>query len=289
MKILAVARPVVVRPHHGRRPLPELPRETTVIEPPAAALMCPRCAVPKVRISQDTTEGLDFVPASFVIREYVRPKSACPCCHQGVTQAARPARPIDKGRPEPGLLAQVVTAKYADHLPLYRQEQIFRRHGVEVSRRTLSEWNGAVADLLRPIVRAGMKEQLFASPWIQCDDTTLAVQSAGGQPQIRTGHMWVYRGRAGEVLYDFTWVRNRAGPLALLKGYEGYLQVDAAPAYDDVFTTYPQVIEVGCWAHCRRYFKEAVPSPGRSDCPLRPARRSCRLGSGTEPLLPKAG
>jgi transposase len=89
-----VTRTVVVRQHQGRRPLPELPRETTVIEPPAEELMCPRCAVPKVRISQDTTEGLDFVPASLVIREYVRPKYACPCCQQGVTQAALPARPI---------------------------------------------------------------------------------------------------------------------------------------------------------------------------------------------------
>ena len=256
-----VTRTVVVRQHHGRRPLPELPRETTVIEPPATELMCPRCAVPKVRISQDTTEGLDFVPASLVIREYVRPKYACPCCQQGVTQAALPARPIDKGRPEPGLLAQVVTAKYADHLPLYRQEQILWRHGVEISRRTLSEWNGAVADLLRPIVRSGMKEQLFSSPWIQCDDTTLAVQTAEGHPQIRTGHMWVYRGMEGEVIYDFTWARNRAGPLAMLQGYRGYLQVDAAPAYDEVFTTYAaQLVEVGCWAHGRRYFKEALPS-----------------------------
>ncbi len=256
-----VVRTVVARRHRGRRPLPELPRETTVIEPPAADLTCPRCAVPKVRIADDTTEGLDFVPASFVIREYVRPKYACPCCQEGVTQAVLPARPIEKGRPEPGLLAQVVTSKYADHLPLYRQEQILWRHGVAITRRTLAEWNGAVADLLRPIVRTGMQEQLFMSPWIQCDDTTLDVQIEDGNPKIRTGHMWVYRGIEGEVLYDFTWARNRAGPLAMLQGYRGYLQVDAAPAYDDVFKTYaPQVIEVGCWAHCRRYFKEAVPS-----------------------------
>ena len=155
----------------------------------------------------------------------------------------------------------MVTAKYADHLPLYPQEQILWRHGVEISRRTLAEWNGAVADLLRPIVRSGMKEQLFGSPWIQCDDTTLAVQTAAGHPQIRTGHIWVYRGMAGEVIYDFTWARNRAGPLAMLQGYQGYLQVDAAPAYDEVFTTYAaQLVEVGCWAHGRRYFKEALPS-----------------------------
>jgi transposase len=254
-----VVRTVVGRIHRGRRPLPELPRETTVIEPPLADRTRPRCQVPKVRIAQDTTEGLDFVPASFVIREYVRPKYACPCCSEGVSQAPLPARPIEKGRAEPGLLAQVVTSKYADHLPLYRQEQIFRRYGVEVTRRTLAEWNGAVADLLQPIVRVGMKEQLFGSPWIQCDDTTLDVQLEVGHPKIRTGHMWVYRGGAGEGVYDFTWVRNRAGPLAMLKGYAGYLQADAAPAFDEIFTTYaPHVLEVGCWAHGRRYFKDAV-------------------------------
>ena len=116
--------------------------------PPASERHCPNCDTAKVRIGADTTEELDYVPASFVIREYVRPKYACGRCQQGVVQAALPARPIEKGRPGPGLLAHVVSSKYADHLPLYRLEQIFERHGVQITRRTLSEWNGAVADLL---------------------------------------------------------------------------------------------------------------------------------------------
>ncbi len=93
-----------------------------------------------------------------------------------MAQAALPARPIEKGRPGPGLLAHVVSSKYADHLPLYRLEHIFERHGVQITRRTLSEWNGAVADMLEPIVRAMHREQVCRSPWIQCDDTTLDVQ-----------------------------------------------------------------------------------------------------------------
>jgi hypothetical protein len=132
-------------------------------------------------------------------------------------------------------LAHVVSSKYADHLPLYRLEQICERHGVQITRRTLSEWNGAVADLLEPIVRAMHREQVRQSPWIQCDDTTLEVQDPSRAPEIRTGHLWVYRGELGEVVYDFTWSRNRDGPLKMLAGYRGYLQVDAAPAYDDVF------------------------------------------------------
>jgi transposase len=238
----------------------ELPRERIEIIPPASARHCSICDTAKVRIGADLTEELDYIPASLVIREYVRPKYACARCQQGVVQAALPARPIEKGRPGPGLLAHVVSAKYADHLPLYRLEQILARHGVQVTRRTLAEWNGAVAHLLAPIVRAMHREQVCQSPWIQCDDTTLEVQDPSRVPEIRTGHLWVYRGARGEVVYDFTWARNRDGPLQMLATYRGYLQVDAAPAYDDVFAQHPEISEVGCWAHARRYFKEALPT-----------------------------
>jgi transposase len=147
------------RRHPGRRRLPaDLPRERIEVVPPASEQHCTTCETAKVRIGADTTEELDYVPASFVIREYVRPKYAGASCQQGVVQASLPARPIEKGRPGPGLLAHVVTSKYSDHLPLYRQEQIFERHGVQVTRRTLSEWNGAVADILEPIVRAMHRE-----------------------------------------------------------------------------------------------------------------------------------
>jgi transposase len=249
------------RRHPGRRRLPaELPRERIELVPPASARHCNTCDRAKVRIGADSTEELDYVPASFVIREYVRPKYVCASCQQGVVQASLPARPIEKGRPGPGLLAHLVSSKYADHLPLYRLEQIFTRHGVEITRRTLSEWNGAVADLLEPIVRAMHREQVCQSPWIQCDDTTLEVQDPSRAPEIRTGHLWVYRGELGDVVYDFTWSRNRDGPLKMLVNYRGYLQVDAAPAYDDVFAQHPEIIEVGCMAHVRRYFKEALPT-----------------------------
>ncbi len=249
------------RHHPGRRRLPsDLPREQIEIVPPASELHCATCDTAKVRIGADITEELDYMPASFVVREYVRPKYACGRCQQGVVQATLPARPIDKGRPGPGLLAHVVSSKYADHLPLYRLEHIFQRHGVEITRRTLSEWNGAVADLLAPIVRAMHREQVCRSPWIQCDDTTLDVQDPTRTPEIRTGHLWVYRSEGGEVVYDFTWSRNRDGPMKMLSGYRGFLQVDAAPAYDDVFAQHPEIVEVGCWAHARRYFKEAMPT-----------------------------
>jgi hypothetical protein len=131
-----------------------------------------------------------------------------------------------------------------------------------------AEWNGAVADLLEPFVRVMHREQVRQSPWIQCDDTTLEVQDQSRAPEIRTGHLWVYRGELGEVVYDFTWSRNRDGPLKMLAGYRGYLQVDAAPAYDDVFTQYPGIIEAavkqgrGISKAVDRELTLKVPNPG---------------------------
>ena len=149
------------------------------------------------------------------------PSSGATCCCGGfdpVRLSPRVAQGYRFSRPGPGLLAHVVSSKYADHLPLYRLEQIFERHGVQITRRTLSEWNGAVADLLEPIVRTMHREQVCQSPWIQCDDTTLDVQDPSRAPEIRTGHLWVYRGELGEVVYDFTWSCNRDGPLKMLAG-----------------------------------------------------------------------
>jgi transposase len=248
----------VRRRHPGRRPLPtDLPREIIELRPSPEQLHCARCQGPKVCIGTDRTETLEFTPASFFIREYVRPKYACPGCAEKVAQAPLPARPIEKGRPEPGLLAHVVSSKDADHLPLYRLEHIFARHGIGVTRRTLSEWNGAVADLLQPL-GAAIHRQVLVGRWIQSDDTVVEVQDPAHAPAYRNGHLWVYRGEHGEVVYDFTWQRNRDGPLRMLAGYRGYLQADAAPAYDEVFQRHPEIIEVGCWAHARRYFKDAL-------------------------------
>lgn len=242
--------------HRGRRPLPaDLPREVVEIQPSAEELACKGCLGAKQAIGADRTETLEYVPASLFIREYVRPKYACRRCGDGVVQAPLPARPIEKGRPEPGLLAYVVSAKFGDHLPHYRQEQILARHGVEVTRRTLAQWSGAVADLLVPVAEA-IFAQILASRWIQSDDTPIEV--ADGERRYRQGYIWTYRGEEGEVGYDFTWKRNREGPQRILKDYRGYLQADAAPAFNDLYGE--AILEVGCWAHTRRYFKEAVSS-----------------------------
>ena len=241
----------------GRTPLPaDLPREIVELQPADADLCCQGCQTAKVRIGEDRTEELDYQPASMLVRVFVRPKYACRQCASGVVQAALPARPIEKGRPGPGLLAHVITSKYGDHLPLYRLERIFPRHGIDISRKTLSGWCGAVADLLRPVATQ-IAADVLSSQWVQCDDTGVDVQDRTANPQIRTGHVWTYRGSDASAFYDFTWTRNSAGPLRVLARFRGYLQADAAPCFDDVYARLP-IIEVGCWAHARRRFKEAV-------------------------------
>jgi len=242
------------RKHPGRKALSkELPRQQVVLDVDPEQTHCGGCDQPKVRIGCDSTETLDYQPASLFIREYLRPKYACPRCQDAVVQQSMPLRPIEKGRPEPGLLAHVITSKYAYHLPLYRQEQIFSHQGVGITRSLMSEWNGAVADLLKPLAET-IHGQILQSRYVQSDDTGIEVQGAEG---YRNGHMWVYRGEDGEVSYDFSWQRNRDGPLKRLNGYKGYLQADAAPAFDEVYRQCPEIKEVGCWAHARRYFKEA--------------------------------
>src|ERR1041385_2251137 len=137
----------------GRRPLPkDLPRERVELEPAAEEKVGCLCHGEMKKIGEDVTETLEYVPASFLVIETVRPKFACSKCQEGVVTAPLPPRPIEKGRPGPGLLAQVVVSKYADHLPLYRQEQIYERQGVELSRSTLCGWVAEVADLVSPVV-----------------------------------------------------------------------------------------------------------------------------------------
>lgn len=249
--------PVAPRRRRGRRTLPkDLPRQRIVLAPEPSALVCACCRGTKEKIGADVTEELDFAPAVLFVREYERPKYACRACESGLVQAALPARPIEKGRPGPGLLAHVVSAKYSEHLPLYRQETIFPRSGVAISRRTLCGWVAAAADLVEPIV-AHMRQIVLGSKVIHSDDTPITVQDRQHPGGSRKGYIWVYGGDQGDLVYDFTPSRSRDGPVAFLGDYRGYFQADAYAGYDAVFET-GCVIEVGCWAHGRRYVFEAV-------------------------------
>ncbi len=253
------------RKGHGRkRPpveLPHLPIEHPV---PESEKVCDGCGAQKKRIGQKVTEQLEYAPASLFVIDHIRPVLACPCCQEGVTVAPKPAQPIEKGLPGPGLLAQVVVAKYADHLPLHRQEGIFARHGVELSRKTMCDWVLAGAEILKPVVEL-MKSRVLASKVVHTDDTPVNVRGPGGNCQ---GRFWAYLGdRANPyTVYDFTPSRRRDGPAAFLRDFTGtqesprYLQADAFGGYDGIYAAGSSVLEVACWAHARRKFKEAAVS-----------------------------
>jgi transposase len=246
---------------HGRRPLPEsLERRRVVFDLEESARQCPHCQRPMEKIGEDVSERLEFIPASLQVIEEVRPKYACAkgC---GVAAAPKPASPIEKGLPGPGLLAHVAVSKYGDHLPLNRMESIFLRHGVELSRKTMCDWMAACAELVSPVWER-MKEIVLTSKAVQTDDTPVPVLDRE-RTRTRTGRIWTYVGdRNGPyIVYDYTSNRSREGPEEFLRGYNGFLQGDAYAAYDAMFKNPNQSLtEVACWAHARRYFFEAQTS-----------------------------
>ena len=243
---------------HGWRRLPkELRRERIEYELSEAERQCPHCARVMARMGEEVTERMEFVPASLVVIEEVRAKYACAggC---GVKTAEKPAQPIEKGLAGASLLAQVAVSKYADHVPLHRQEGIWRRHGVELSRKTMCGWMRQTAELLEPLYER-MKEQVLASKVVQTDDTPVPVRDPA-LPKTRTGRIWTYVGDADHpvTVYDYTATRKRDGPDQFLGEYQGYLQADAYTGYDAIYTEPERgVVEVACMAHARRKWYEA--------------------------------
>jgi transposase len=244
------------RPRRVRRLRPDVPKVRVELPLPEAERTCQGCGKPMQPFGEEITQRFDYQPASLVVRELVRPKYSCPCCQSGVRIAELPPAVIEKGVAEPGLLAQVAVAKYADHLPLERQQQIFARHGLELPKSTMCDWIRDVADLLAPIV-AELRRDVLGSHVIHSDDTPVTVLDRAACGGSRKGYLWVYIGDRGDVVYDFTRTRGRDGPLAFLHSYHGFLLADAYSGYDEVFAS-GDVTEVACWAHVRRYFFEAA-------------------------------
>jgi len=251
---------------HGRKPLPkDLPRVTIVHDLKPEEKICPACNGDLPRIGEERSEQIEYKPSSLHIVEHVRYKyGPCSCglenCASGIILADKPAQPIEKGLAGPGLLAHVITSKYADHLPLNRQEDIFERHGVEIPRSTQCDWVMQAAEAIAPVVEA-MKKEMIKTDLIQTDDTPVKVQDPGKPGRTHQSHLWVYCGgeAAPHIVYDFTWTRERAGPEKFLEGYKGWLQADAFSGYDNLFSG-GAIVEVACWAHARRYFFEAKES-----------------------------
>ena len=247
-----------------RKPLPEhLPREEEVHEP---ACTCPNCGGTMRKLGEDVTEVLDYVPASFKVIRHVRPKLSCRVC-ETIVQAPMPSLPIERGKPGPGLLAHVLVSKYADHLPLYRQAEIYAREGAGLERSTLADWVGRSTALLDPLV-AALRKSVLSSNTLHGDDTPVPVL-APGLGKTRTGRLWVYvrdgrpHGSPQPPAAVFFYSPDRKGehPKAHLKNFAGVLHADGYAGFNPVFET-GSVTEAACWAHVRRkFFDEHATSP----------------------------
>ena len=240
---------------HGRGALPkELKRIPKVHDLPAAEKCCGGCGKELYRIGEETSEQLEYTPSSLVVIRHERPKYACRTCQDAVKIAALPAAPIEKGLPGPGLLAHVAVAKFDDHLPLYRQQEMFRRQGVEVSRSTMGDWIEAIADLAAPVV-SEMARDLLLSKVVHTDDIPVPVLES---PHTREARLWVYLGDASHphVVYRYSPDRQKVWAQEFLKDFQGFVCADAYQGYDGLFVT-GQRTEIGCWAHARRKFFDA--------------------------------
>lgn len=240
---------------HGRKGQPRLPIERTIIDLPDERKVCGDCGSALVCIGEERSQRAEYRPGHLFLQEDVRPKYACSCGCGGVQTAPPRIQVVEKGLAGPGLLAHVVVSKFDDHLPLYRQSRIFGRQGLDVSRSTLCGWIARAADLLAPIYLA-MKLDVLASKVIQTDDTTVRLLEATEEP--RCGRLWAYLGDLlhRQTVYDFTRTREGKHVRAFLGGYQGVVQADAFSGYDGVYEG-GRVLELACWAHCRRHWYDA--------------------------------
>ena len=238
-----------------RKPLPDhLPRDVVEHAPPCA---CPHCGGALRPLGEDVTEVLEYVPASFKVIRHVRPKVSCRTC-ETIAQAPVPSLPIQRGIAGPGVLAHVLTAKFCDHLPLYRQAEIFARQGIDLDRSTLSDWVGQSAALVRPLVDA-VGAHVMAAERVHADDTTVPVLDPG-RGKTKTGRLWCYvcddRPFGGlsppAVRYFYSPDRKGEHPRAHLAGFRGILQADGYQGYARLYDR--GVTEAACWAHVRRKF-----------------------------------
>jgi transposase len=248
----------------ARRPLPEhLPREE--VRHPAACA-CPHCGGALRRIGEDVTETLDYVPGRFKVIRHVREKLSCRTC-EAVVAAPAPNHPIARGRAGAGLLAHIVISKYDDHLPLYRQAEIFARDGVSLETSTLSGWVGATAAALTPLVDA-LTTEVMGSDTLHVDDTPVPVL-APGTGKTKTGRLWTYvrdeRPFAGPrppaALFFYSPDRKGAHPQAHLKDFRGVIHADGYAGFNELFAG-NRITEAACWAHVRRKFFDVHAATG---------------------------
>jgi transposase len=244
----------------GRKGLPaDLPRKTERHELPESEQVCD-CGHALHVAGETTSEQLEIIPAQIYVVEHVQVKYGCRACEAGIKTAPKPAQPIPRSFASPGLLAYIAVSKFLDSLPLYRQQAIFKRYNIELSRATMSNWVLKMAELLQPYYER-LKFYLTAQPFIQADETTLTVVKDGRENGTKS-YMWLYQ--SGEhrpqypvVLYEYQATRAGRHAKTFLKGFEGYLQTDGFPGYH-IMESDGRVTLLGCMAHVRRKFDDAL-------------------------------
>ena len=252
------ARPPKTATLRRRQSLDHLPQVRIEHDLPEHEKTCPCCGGAKQRIGEDLSRELEYTPAQLEVKVHVLPKYACPKCRDGVAAPPVPPKPVPGGIAGPGLVSFILVSKFADHLTLYRLEDILTRHGVHLSRSTLCDWVRNAAELLAPLA-ALQKARVLQSPVIWTDDTYVLALT-GATPGSARARFWVYIGDAQHPysVYDFTMSRARDGPATFLANYQGYLQADAYGGYDGIFLgSNGTIVEVACWAHARRKFYDA--------------------------------
>jgi transposase len=247
---------------HNRAPLPDhLERQEEILSPGNA---CGDCGGALKQLGEDVTEELEYVPGHFVVKRIVRPRMTCTCC-EAFAQAELPSRPITRGRPGPGLLAHVLVGKYCDHLPLYRQSEIYARDKVDLHRSTLTDWVGRSTALLEPLA-AHIGKLVRAGPALFADDTPVKLQAKG---KAQTARLWSYvrdeRPWCGQappcVWYQFSVDRKGEHPASHLKGYKGAIHADGFPGFNGLFGA-DRASEQACMVHVRRKFVDIYESEG---------------------------
>ena len=258
----AVAETILVPAHPrskgGRKPIPDhLPREEVRHDVPADQRDCACCHEPRVEIARSEREIVEIVPAQVKVIRHVRPVYACPSCRGQVVKAPAPALPLGKSYAGASLLSMVAVSKFCDHAPLYRQEGMLARSGLDLSRSTLCNWLAEGADLITPLVEL-MRSEVLRSRVIQTDDTP--IPTLGLLPgRAKEGRLWVYLGDRGHrhAVFEYSSSREGKWPQQWLKEFKGFLQSDAFAGYAPLHAPEGTVIEVACWAHARRKFHES--------------------------------
>jgi len=253
----ASPQPEVHKP--ARKPLPgHLPREVVTHLPQSDC--CMECGGQLRQFGEDVSEQLEYIPESFKVIRHVRPKFACGACDR-VIEAPAPTRPVERGLAGPALLAHVLISKYGDHLPLYRQSEIYARQGVDIGRSTLAGWVGAATELLTPLL-AALERHVTSGSKLHADDTPIPVLSPGSG-KTKTGRLWTYvrddrpagENTAPAVWFAYSEDRKGDHPRRHLKNFHGALQADAYAGFHHIYGG-GDIYEVACWAHARRKFHE---------------------------------